>query len=406
MSHMARIPSAGRPLSIVHCVRAPVGGVLRHILDLAAEQSARGHHVGMVVDKTTCGAFEAKRIESAKQHFALGVTKLPMARCLTPADLFAAFGVYRTVRSLAPDVLHGHGAKGGAFARVVGTALSRPGRPVLRIYTPHGGSLHHSRETLAGRIYFGLERKLELLCDGIIHVSRFEADAYLAKIGKPRCSSSVILNGLRNEEFDEIVPREDARDLVFLGTLRDLKGPDVLLRALALLKESGVPVPSLAMVGDGPDREACRSLAEALGLSDAVDFHPSMPARDGLAMGQVMIVPSRAESLPYVVLEAVAAGRPLIASRVGGIPEILGPSAPELVPAGDAEALAKAISAALAEPSTAKRRALGQRRALRDRFTVGAMADQVEQLYGVARYRREGRVPIPAMVQKVQVPAE
>ena len=78
-----------------------------------------------------------------------------------------------------------------------------------------------------------------------------------------------------------------------------------------------------------------------------------MPARRALTLGKVMVIPSRAESLPYVVLETAAAGKPLITTSVGGIPEIYGPLSDKLVPAGDAEALANAITCVLSDPAAA-----------------------------------------------------
>jgi glycosyltransferase involved in cell wall biosynthesis len=218
-----RLP--GGRLRIVHCVRAPIGGIFRNVLDLAAEQSARGHLVGIVLDSTTGGAFEAKKIADAAQHLALGVTRLPMSRSIKPSDIVSAWNVYRVVRGLAPDVMHGHGAKGGTFARLAGTLLSTARKPVARIYSPHGGTLHFDRGSLAGRLVFGIERLLERTCDAIVHVSRYEAEAYLDKIGKASCRVSVIVNGLRSEEFTEIVPAEGAKDIVYMGMLRDLKGP-------------------------------------------------------------------------------------------------------------------------------------------------------------------------------------
>ena len=107
-----------------------------------------------------------------------------------------------------------------------------------------------------------------------------------------------------------------------------------------------------------------------------------MPAHEALALGRIMVVPSRAESLPYVVLEAVAAGKPLIACRVGGIPEIYGPLSDRLVPPEDAPALARAIAAALDDPAST----LETTRQLRERvaasFSVAAMVDGI-----VAGYR-------------------
>ena len=377
-------PSSSAPhsLRIVHCLRAPIGGLLRNVLDLAREQARAGHLVGIIVDASTGGSFDEGRVRAMEPVLALGVTRLPMSRSVNPKDLAAALGLYRTVKAMAPDVVHGHGAKGGAFARIVGTLLSLGGPPVARLYTPHGGSLHYRMDSIAGRFYFGVERMLEYCCDGIIHVSLFEADAYLEKIGLPRCGSHIIPNGLRPEEFEIVEPDADASDLVFMGTLRELKGVDVLIRALGRLRDRRGKAPSLALIGDGPDSDRYVDLAEALGLASRITFHPPMPTRAGLAKGRLMVVPSRAESMPYIVLEAVAAGLPLVATRVGGIPEIVDGAG--LVAPGSVEALAEAIARRLDDPQSAKRAASAARATLQGRFTVEAMAASVERLYRVA----------------------
>jgi glycosyltransferase involved in cell wall biosynthesis len=388
------MPDLPRPtngsLRILHCLRAPVGGLLRNVLDLAKEQSRAGHRVGLIIDSTSGTAFEDRRIAEAAPDLALGVTRLAMARHLSPTDLASAGRVLRAAGALKPDVLHGHGAKGGTFARLVGSALGMRGSPVARLYTPHGGSLHYSKASLKGRVYFALERLLERLCDGIVHVSGFEADVYLDKVGLARCGAHVIVNGLREEEFEPVLPAEQARDLVFMGTLRDLKGTDVLIRALGRLRETKGHAPTLAMIGDGPDRERCAALVEELGLSASVSFRPSMPTREGLAQGRVMVVPSRAESMPYIVLESVAAGLPVVATRVGGIPEIL-PSE-DLVEPGDADALADAIGRVLEDPGAAQDKAAAARETLRARFTVAVMAAAVERVYRAALSQQASRI--------------
>jgi glycosyltransferase involved in cell wall biosynthesis len=118
-----------------------------------------------------------------------------------------------------------------------------------------------------------------------------------------------------------------------------------------------------------------------------------MPAREALTLGRVMVVPSRAESLPYVVLEAAAGGKPLITTKVGGIPEIYGPLSDALVAPQDAGALAQAIAAALDNPAGAADTA----RQLRDRvaagFSVETMVDGVLAGYRDAldRLQKTGR---------------
>jgi glycosyltransferase involved in cell wall biosynthesis len=112
-----------------------------------------------------------------------------------------------------------------------------------------------------------------------------------------------------------------------------------------------------------------------------VTFHPPMPARQAFAMARIVVVPSRAESMPYIVLEAIAAGRPLVATRVGGIPEIFGSESGRLVPPGDAERLADAMVGAMSFPDDAHYAARRLRDSIETRFSVAAMAAVVDETY-------------------------
>ena len=134
------------------------------------------------------------------------------------------------------------------------------------------------------------------------------------------------------------------------------------------------------MVSAGNERY--RALAQTLGIADRVAFGDPMPAREAFARARLIVVPSRAESMPYVVLEAIAAGIPIVATRVGGIPEIFGPSAEELVVPGDSGALAQAIEDVVAHPGRIASGVAAKRDWLRPRFHIEAMQGEVEALYG------------------------
>jgi len=121
-------------------------------------------------------------------------------------------------------------------------------------------------------------------------------------------------------------------------------------------------------------------MARAAGLP-AVRFPGAMAARQAFARGRILVTPSRFESLPYVVLEAAAVGLPVIATAVGGIPEILGPQASRLVPPGDAATLARAIAAALDDPAAERDAARALQARVRAHFSVDTMTDQVIAAY-------------------------
>ncbi|RMF11131.1 MAG: glycosyltransferase family 1 protein, partial [Alphaproteobacteria bacterium] len=147
-------------MRILHCLRAPVGGLFRHVRDLAAAQAERGHAVGIVCDSTTGGEFERSRLAALEEHCQLGVYRLPMSRQIGLSDFFATRRVRALAAAAGADVLHGHGAKGGAYARLAGASLKRRGHSLITLYTPHGGSLHYSPERLSGRLFLSLERRL------------------------------------------------------------------------------------------------------------------------------------------------------------------------------------------------------------------------------------------------------
>jgi glycosyltransferase involved in cell wall biosynthesis len=388
-------------LRIVHLVRAPIGGIFRHILDLATAQSAAGHDVGIICNSLEGGAFEDDLIAAIAPRLTLGAARFPMRRQVSPSDLRAARDLMRHVGALAPDVVHGHGSKGGTYGRMIGTWLGRK-RPVARIYSPHGGSLHYSEKSIEGRIYFAIERQFGRITDGIVHVSAYEAETYRRKVGIPRCEAAVIRNGLRQDEYVPVVPNHDARDLLFLGMLRNLKGIDVFLQAIARLREEKGRIVTAHVIGQTTEMESWVELARAVGIGEQVAFHLPKPAREAFAMTRALIVPSRAESMPYVVLEAVAAALPIVATRVGGIPEILGPRSDELVTPGDSAALADAIDRMLADPARASRDALARREWLLPRFHIDVMQEQVEKLYRSILDRKTK----PATSRQEPVPAD
>src|SRR5271169_1291799 len=271
-------------LNILHVFRAPVGGLFRHVLDLTREQTARGHRVGLIADSRTGGTRGDDALRLLEPSLALGLTRIPMRRHAGPGDLFALAHVVRCAAQTEADVVHGHGAKGGAYAR-----LSFGSKRAVRAYTPHGGSLLLNHDNLAGKFYLATERLLMLRGDLFLFESAYSADIFRKKIGTPRGLVRVVHNGVSRTEFEPIVTRPDATDLVFLGELRPVKGIDVLLEALARLRTAGRAV-TATLVGDGPERGALQAQTVNLGLGGAVHFKPAMPGYVALTLGRIMVV--------------------------------------------------------------------------------------------------------------------
>jgi glycosyltransferase involved in cell wall biosynthesis len=374
---------AARRLNILHVLRAPVGGLFRHVVDLARTQAARGHRVGMVVDGTTGGTQAHAVLADLAPSLALGISRLSMSRQIGLSDIAAVAHVGQRAAELSADVLHGHGAKGGAYAR-----LAR-GTPAIRAYTPHGGSLHYRWGSPAGFLYLSLERLMLRRTDLFLFESAYGHGVFEAKLGKPGARARVVHNGVTLAELEPIVLESQPSDIVFVGELRALKGVDVLIEAIASLKRNGRSI-SAVIVGEGRDRTAFEDAARTRAVANQIKFVGAKPARAAFPMGRLLVVPSRAESLPYVVLEAAAAGVPIIAARVGGIPEILGGDFPGLVPPGDAVALAQAIDIALSQLAERGALATALKERVREGFSTEAMTDAVLAAYLDALQSRRG----------------
>ncbi|MGY4312495.1 glycosyltransferase family 4 protein [Bradyrhizobium quebecense] len=360
-----------RPLRILHVVRAPVGGIIRHILDVANGQIERGHHVGIVADSLTGGTRADAVLAEIEPRLKLGVHRVAIRREPRFADFMVWAHIAGLIRKLKPDVVHGHGAKAGAYVR-----LRRRSNKVIRVYTPHGGSLHYPLDTWKGRFYSQLERTLMNSTDLFLFESAFARDTYQRTVGKPSGLVRCVFNGVTSEEFEPVAKADDASDVAYVGEFRRIKGADLLIDAVAKLRADGKPV-TLTLGGDGEEFERLKEQVKRLSLGDAVRFIGHVKARFGFSKGSVLVVPSRGDSMPYVVIEAGAAGIPMIAANVGGIPEIFDTHTDALFAPSNAGAMADAIKAALDNPAATAARAEQLRERISEHFSQGAMVEGV-----------------------------
>ncbi|KMO28295.1 glycosyl transferase family 1, partial [Methylobacterium tarhaniae] len=223
-------PVAAPRERILHVFRAPVGGLFRHVLDVARLQAEGGHAIGLFCDASTGGPRAEAALAELAPRLALGITRLPMRRNPHPSDLTALAALSGLVRRAAPTVLHGHGSKGGLFARLV------PGALPVRAYTPHGGSFNYRPGTPLHRLYMLAEGMLTRRTDVFLFESDYIAGRYRAYVGPTDRLVRVVHNGIGAAEFAPIVPGPDPVDLVYIGELREAKGVPVLFEALARLR--------------------------------------------------------------------------------------------------------------------------------------------------------------------------
>jgi glycosyltransferase involved in cell wall biosynthesis len=359
-------------MRIVHVFRSPVGGLFRHVRDLARGQSALGHDVGIYCDSTTGGSGAEGLIAETLPYCSLGIIREPISKMPGFGDIATAVKVRKHARAVNADIIHGHGAKGGLYGRLAGKFSKIPS-----IYTPHGGSLHYDWHKFPGALFLATEKALGLAGSGFIFVCEFEKKLFAQKIGLAQRPATVVHNGLWPEEFKAPVLNNDATDLLFVGEMRKLKGVDVLLQALAELNRQRKV--TLTLVGDGAELGEFEALAATLNLGSVVRFVGRHAIDAALQMGKIMILPSRNESFPYVVLETIAAGVPIIASDVGGISEVL--PATMMCRADDVSDLAQKIGLYLDRQQEVHIAASHLAKQARDRFSVAQMASKVLDFY-------------------------
>jgi glycosyltransferase involved in cell wall biosynthesis len=365
----AKAAFAPSSLKIVHILRAPLGGLFRHVLDVAQGQIERGHRVGLICDSMTGGTRADTVLAELAPRLALGFERIPIPREMNPLDISALLRVSLRIKKLMPDILHGHGAKGAALARLTPSAPD-----AIRVYTPHGGSLVYCPGTISGGFYRAVERVLNWRTDLFLFESSYIADLFGAVIGEPRAMVRIVRNGIAESEFEPVTATPDATDIVCVGELRPVKAIDVLIEALGVLKRTGRIV-TATIAGEGSDGPKLHAQASRLGLGDQIRFIGHCPARTAFTMGRIFVIPSRAESLPYVVLEAAAAGLSIVGTDVGGMSEIFGPQSDQLIPADDIGALTGAIVAALDNTERMRRIAQVLRTRVRSEFSVNTMVE-------------------------------
>lgn len=371
-----------RAWRIVHlCTPARVGGLERVVQALGRAQAEQGHEVTVLAVVGTLGDAEAFFAPFAGS----GVRTVPV---LLGARAYARERreIRERLARLAPDVVHTHGYRADLLH---GGPTRRAG--VATVSTVHGssrmGGLSHFFEWLQLR---ALRR-----FDAVVPVSTpLERTLRAVGVAADRLHAIPNVVAARAVTHDRSaarsrlgLPSDTTRVLGWVGRVVPVKGADIFLRALALLPE-GVGIASI--IGDGPDRPAMEQLARELGIAERVRFHGEVDdAAAFLPAFDALVLSSRSEGTPIVVLEAMRAALPVIATSVGGVPDLVSdPQTGWLVPAESPEALAAAISAAFSQPGEAERRGAAGAERLRREYDPVRWVERYDAAYAAAAKRR------------------
>src|SRR5215210_8099265 len=375
-------------LSVLHVSEPVDGGVARCIVGLADDQSERGWRVGVLSPEHEPFRAAVERSGAEHRSWQLPVRLASDQRSgLATRSLLAQLGpLKKAIEVWDPDVLHLHSSVAGLAARI---AL-RGCRPT--VFQPHAWSFL----AVAGvvrRAAIAWERIGARWADVIICVS--EAERRLGEAARIQATYRVVPNGVDLGSLTEASPADRAAArarlgltpgplVVSVGALRRQKGQDVLLEAWSLVR-ARVPDATLVLVGDGPDRAELEAQAGAGVL--VVGFRSGVP--DWLAAADVVALPSRWEGMSYVLLEAMARGRSVVASDAAGAREALD-GAGAVVPVAAVEPLANAIAQRLADPIRAAREGR-QARMRAERFhDLAGACGAVARLYADLRLGASG----------------
>lgn len=278
------------------------------------------------------------------------------------------------------DVIHVHSSKAGFIGRF---ASFLRGRSQACLFSPHGWSFW-AAEGVESRFYVQLERMAARWCRTIVALSADERDAGLGeRIGRPG-QYRVVPNGVRLERF--ALPRAPVRGrILMVGRLAPPKRPDLALQALASVRQA-IPEAELHVVGDGPLRPRAEALSSQLGLNGAVRFlgnREDVP--ELLANAECALLASDYEGCPLTVVEAMAAGVPVVATDAGGTGELVQPGQTgELGPLGDSQGLASALQQVLSSPARAAELGAEGKRVAEARLSLDDMVQSLVELYDEA----------------------
>ena len=329
------------------------------------------------------------------------ITIPSMAREINPfRDVRAVWGLWRLMRRERPAIVHTHTSKAGLVGRLAAWLARVP----VVIHTPHGHIFYGYYGMLMSKMICWVERILAMPTDRIVTLTDQGAREHIQhKIARPQkfavIPSGITLSTFRSVRVDRSVKRKELGipvEGVVVGTVGRLvpvKGHAWLLQsAPRILCE--YPQACFVFIGDGPLSNQLRLLADNLGVSASVLFlgvRRDVP--ECLATFDVFVLPSLNEGMGLALVEAMAMGLPVVASRVGGVPDIVTDGVNGvLVPACDEQALASAVLGLLRDPS--QRKAFGESaiRSVNQRFDITSTVEAIENLYDAVWREKVGAI--------------
>ena len=384
--------------------RLNVGGPALHVAYLSAGLADRGYDTTLVAGKV--GAGEESMAFVAEQRGVRIETLDDLHREIAPLrDLRTILRLARLIRSERPTILHTHTAKAGAVGRIA-ALLAGDARPPVIVHTFHGHVLRGYFNPALTAAFRLLEQLLARVATKLVAVSPEVRDDLVALGVAPAAKFAVVRLGIELDErvdYDEegrkatrrllgIPP--DAFVVGWIGRMTAVKRTEDIARTLQALVERGVNG-YLCLVGDGPDRTRLERRMHELGVAKRCLFvgYQENVARFYDAM-DVLLLTSVNEGTPVSVIEALAAGRPVVATRVGGVSDVVRDGVDGfLAEVADVESLAARLAELAGDPELRARMGNAGQAHVVDRYAVERLVDDIDRLYRSLLPRRPSDVP-------------
>ena len=375
-------------IAVLHILEATTGGTRRHLMDLVTHLD-RDRFSPSVICSTLRDPAILDDIRCLREA-GIPVCVIQMVRAISPIrDLLAFLRMRRHIKRHSYTLVHTHSSKAGFLGRLAARVCRVP----VVVHTPHVFAFQMDVSRARRALYSCLERFAARLTDRIICVCQSEREEALARRLAPAAKLTVIENGIPPPTAgEEIASRAEllagigieAEGLVVgtIGRYTAQKGQPYLIRA-AKRVIARFPKTQFLIMGDGETHGELRRLTTALALDAQCRLRP-VPAdtRPCHAAFDIFVLPSLWEGSPYTLLDAMAAGRAIVATRVGGVPEMIEHGVSGLlVPARDPEALANGIISLLEDTEMRKRLGGAAREAACGRYALADMVRKVENLY-------------------------
>jgi len=347
------------------------GGAQRYVFELATEMKRQGHDVAVI-----CGAGELL-VEKLKENGVRVIEVEGLKRDISLVDEFRSFHfIFRTLYEEKPDVFHINSSKMGGLGALAGRLVGIK----KIIFTAHGWAFNELRPMWQKVLIKFLAWITILLSHKTICVSEKSRED-MSNWPFTKNKMVVIYNGIK--EFKLALREEKDFTVGTIAELHRIKGLDILLKAWSkFIKKHPA---KLVIIGEGEERRNLENMARRLNISDSVEFRGHVDnAREKLLNFDIFVLSSRSENLPYVVLEAGLAGLSVIATSVGGVPEIVESGTNGvLVPAENAEVLFSTLVLLAEDENLRQRLGTNLRASVIENFSLKKMVNKTSQLYNL-----------------------